>query len=139
MRAFVTTHSGGFPEALLANLLNLEIFVVASVDTVFVNACAKRNVSVTNTPNILTNDVVDMTMLLILETIRLLLPGFNWIQSGRWQRDGMMSWNTSLMEKKFGVVGLAQIAQAVASRYEVFGMGPSYYRRRMCIILGSRI
>lgn len=132
IRAVITTHSGGFPESLLARLPNLEIVSVASVgyDTLCIDACAKRNIPVTNTPDVLTNDVADMALMLTLATVRRLLPGLDWIHSGKWQSQGMMSLNTSLTSKRVGIVGLGRIGKAIASRCEAFGLVPSYYGRR---------
>ena len=132
IRAVVTTHTGGFTEALLDRLPNVEIVAVASVgyDTVCVDACAKRGIPVTNTPDVLTNDVADMALMLLLTTVRRLLNGVNWIQNGHWQSKGMMALNTSLTGKRVGIVGLGRIGKAIAVRCEAFGLQPCYYGRR---------
>jgi len=132
IRAVVTTHSGGFESSLLDRLPNLEIVASSSVgfDTLCVDACRARGIPVTNTPDVLTDDVADMAMLLLLATLRRLLPGVEWIKSGNWIDKGMMPLNTSLKGKKLGIAGLGRIGKAIARRAEASGIEVSYYGRR---------
>ncbi|MBV1790688.1 2-hydroxyacid dehydrogenase [Marinobacterium sp. D7] len=132
IRGVVTTHGGGFERSLLERLPNLEIVASSSVglDTLCVDACRARGIAVTNTPDVLTDDVADMAMLLILATLRRLLPGVAWIKNGAWLEKGMMPLNTSLKGKTLGIVGLGRIGRAIAQRAEVFGMKVCYCGRR---------
>lgn len=132
VRAVVTTGGGGFSEALLARLPALEIVACGSVgtDSLCVDACRARGVHVTNTPDVLTDDVADMAMMLVLTTVRRLLPGVDWIRQGHWVEQGMMALNTTLTGKRLGIAGLGRIGQAIATRAEAFGMEVSYYGRR---------
>lgn len=132
IRAVATTHGGGFDETLLAQLPNLEIVCSSSVglDTICVEACHKRGISVTNTPDVLTDDVADMAMMLTLATLRRMLPAVEWIQSGNWVEKGMMPLNASLKGKSLGIVGLGRIGKAIAARAEAFGMSVSYFSRQ---------
>lgn len=132
IRAVATTHGGGFDETLLAQLPNLEIVCSSSVglDTICVEACHKRGIPVTNTPDVLTDDVADMAMMLTLATLRRMLPAVDWIQSGHWVEKGMMPLNTSLKGKTLGIVGLGRIGKAIAARAEAFGMNVSYFSRQ---------
>jgi lactate dehydrogenase-like 2-hydroxyacid dehydrogenase len=132
IRAVATTHGGGFDETLLAQLPNLEIVCSSSVglDTICVEACHKRGIPVTNTPDVLTDDVADMAMMLTLTTLRRMLPAVDWIQSGHWVEKGMMPLNTSLKGKTLGIVGLGRIGKAIAARAEAFGMSVSYFSRQ---------
>ena len=132
IRAVVTTHGGGgFPEYLLNRLPNLEIVSCASVglDTMCVDQCRERGVAVTNTPNVLTDDVADMALMLMLTTLRRLLPAVKWIEDGSWVNKGMMPLNTAMKGKRVGIVGLGRIGKAIATRCEAFGMSVSYYSR----------
>jgi len=129
IRAVVTTHGGGFKKELLERLPNLEIVCSSSVglDTLCVEECKARGIPVTNTPEVLTNDVADMAMMLTLTTLRRMLPAVEWIKSGNWVEKGMMPLNTSLTGKKLGIVGLGRIGKAIAHRAEAFGMQVCYY------------
>lgn len=132
IRAVVTTHGGGFEASLLERLPNLEIVCSSSVglDTICVGACHARGIPVTNTPDVLTDDVADMGMMLLLATLRRMLPAVEWIKSGNWVEKGMMPLNTSLKGKTLGIVGLGRIGKALARRAEASGIRVCYYGRR---------
>lgn len=140
VRAVVTTHGGGFDTELLAQLPNLEIVCSSSVglDTICVDACHERGIPVTNTPDVLTDDVADMALMLMLATLRRMLPGVEWIQSGNWVDKGMMPLNTSVKGKTLGVVGLGRIGKAIAARAEACGMNISYFSRQAKADVGYR-
>ncbi len=132
IRAVLTTYDGGFEKELLDQLPNLEIVACSSVgfDSLCVDDCLARGIPVTNTPDVLTDDVADLGMLLLLATVRRLLPGADWIKSGKWVEQGMMPLSTSLKGKTLGIVGLGRIGKAFARRAELSGMNISYYGRR---------
>ncbi|WP_417583795.1 2-hydroxyacid dehydrogenase [Nitrincola sp.] len=131
IRAVVTSHGGGFSADLLARLPNLEIVASSGVgiDSLCVEACRQRGIPVTHTPDVLNADVADMGMLLLLATLRRLLPGERWIREGHWRNQGMMPLNTSVQGKRLGIVGFGRIGKAVAVRAEAFGMQICYYGR----------
>ncbi|MBL1376350.1 2-hydroxyacid dehydrogenase [Zobellella iuensis] len=132
VRAVVTSHGGGFPKHLLDRLPNLEIVASSGVgvDTLCVADCRARGIPVTHTPDVLTEDVADMGLLLLLATVRRLLPAERWVRQGHWQQRGMMPLNRSVTGKKLGIVGLGRIGKAIAQRAEAFGMEICYYGRR---------
>jgi len=131
IRAVITTHGGGFSQDLLAQLPCLEIVVCSSVglDTLCVDRCLARNVAVTNTPDVLTDDVADMALMLILACVRRLPLGSRWISNGHWQNQGQAPLNHSIRNKHLGIVGLGRIGKAIAKRAQAFGMKISYYGR----------
>ena len=94
------------------------------VDNIDVEAAAKREIIVTNTPNVLTEDTADMTMALILSVPRRLAEGAAVLREGqRW--DG---WSPTWMlghrigGKRLGIVGMGRIGTAVARRAKGFGL-----------------
>lgn len=131
IRAVVTSHGGGFTRELLDQLPNLEIVCSSGVgiDSLCVEACHQRGIPVTHTPNVLNDDVADMGMMLLLATLRRLIPGERWIRGGHWKNEGMMSLNTSVRGKRLGIAGFGRIGKAVALRAEAFGMEVQYYGR----------
>lgn len=131
VRAVVTSHGGGFPISLLEQLPSLEIVCSSGVgtDSLCIDACYARGIPVTHTPDVLNDDVADMGMMLLLATLRRLLPGERWIREGRWEREGMMPLNTSVSGKRLGIAGFGRIGKAVAVRAKAFGMQISYYGR----------
>ena len=88
------------------------------VDNVDVNAAAKKGITVTNTPNVLTEDTADMTMALVLAVPRRLAEGAGFLsraEPGQWQ-----GWSPTWMlgrriwGKRIGIVGMGRIGTAVA-------------------------
>ncbi|WP_424983262.1 2-hydroxyacid dehydrogenase [Maritalea sp. S77] len=101
------------------------------VDNVDVNAAAARNITVTNTPSVLTDDTADMTMALILAVPRRLIEGSQvLLKDGSWP-----GWSPNWMlgrrlsGKKLGIVGMGRIGTAVAHRAKAFGLDIHYYSR----------
>jgi glyoxylate reductase len=102
------------------------------VDNIDVDAAVQRGITVTNTPNVLTEDTADMTMALILSVPRRLAEGARVLREGhKW--DG---WSPTWMlghriwGKRLGIVGMGRIGTAVARRARAFGLAIHYHNRR---------
>ena len=101
------------------------------IDHIDFAAAKKRNITVTNTPGVLTEDTADMTMALILAVPRRLSEGERLVRAGKW--DG---WGPTLMlghriwGKRLGIVGMGRIGQAVAHRARGFGLSIHYHNRQ---------
>ena len=101
------------------------------VDHIDVEAAAQRQVTVTNTPNVLTEDTADMTMGLILTVPRRLVEGAGVLKGdGKWE-----GWSPTWMlghriwGKRLGIVGMGRIGTAVARRAKAFGLSIHYHNR----------
>ncbi len=101
------------------------------VDHIDVAAAAKRGITVTNTPNVLTEDTADMTMALILAVPRRLTEGAGLLKAtGKWQ-----GWSPTWMlgrriwGKRLGIIGMGRIGTAVARRAKAFGLSIHYHNR----------
>jgi glyoxylate reductase len=101
------------------------------VDHIDVAAAAKQNITVTNTPNVLTEDTADMTMGLLLTVPRRLTEGANVLMGdGKW-----VGWSPTWMlgrriwGKRLGIVGMGRIGTAVARRAKAFGLSIHYHNR----------
>jgi glyoxylate reductase len=101
------------------------------VDKIDVSAAARRGITVTNTPNVLTEDTADMTMALMLTVPRRLTEGANiLVTPGRWT-----GWSPTWMlgrriwGKRLGIVGMGRIGTAVARRARAFGLSIHYHNR----------
>jgi glyoxylate reductase len=101
------------------------------VDHIDLNTARQRGITVTNTPDVLTEDTADMAMGLILAVPRRLTEGERLIRSGTWQ-----GWSPTHMlghriyGKRLGIIGMGRIGQAVARRARGFGMTIHYHNRR---------
>jgi len=99
-------------------------------DNVDVEACTRRGVLVTNTPDVLTDATADLTWALILAASRRVAEGDRMVRSGRpwaWSPDFMLG--REVTGKTLGLVGYGRIGQAVAARAGPFGMRVVYNSR----------
>jgi glyoxylate reductase len=101
------------------------------VDHIDVVAAARKSLTVTNTPNVLTEDTADMTMGLLLAVPRRLTEGANVLKGdGKWP-----GWSPTWMlghriwGKRLGIVGMGRIGTAVARRAKAFGLSIHYHNR----------
>jgi len=132
IRGVVTMGTKGFSTELLERLPNLEIVAVGSVgyDTIDTEGCAAREIPVTNTPDVLTNDVADLAMALTFDIVRGYSRGERYVRDGRWRDEGMMALTTTMTGKTMGIVGFGRIGKAIARRAEAFEMEIAYHGRR---------
>ena len=131
IRAVVGHGGSQVSAALMDSLPALEIVTLCGVgyDGVDVDACRQRGIRLTNTPDVLTDDVADIAAALVLMTSRRLLEANRFLQAGEWLR-GSFPLATALRGKKAGIVGLGRIGKAVALRLQAFGMVIAYHGRR---------
>jgi len=85
---------------------------------------------VTNTPDVLTDDVADLAIGLMIAVRRNLIAGDAYVRSGDWGRKGMMPLNSALKGKRLGIAGLGRIGAAIAQRAEPMGLEIGYSARR---------
>ena len=102
------------------------------VDHIDVAAAQKKGITVTNTPNVLSEDTADMTMALMLAVPRRLVEGANLLRTdGKWA-----GWSPTWMlgnriwGKRLGIIGMGRIGTAVARRAKAFGLSIHYHNRR---------
>jgi lactate dehydrogenase-like 2-hydroxyacid dehydrogenase len=120
-------------EELIARLPKLRIIGNFGVgyDTVDIPAAAKRGIIITNTPDVLTEEVADTTLGLLLMTVRELSKAESYMRAGRWPQQGDYPLTPgSLRDRSIGMMGLGRIGKAITRRLEAFGLPISYYARR---------
>ena len=131
VRGVYTTGVAGIDGALAARLPQLEIVTVhgVGVDAVDVDALAPRRIAVTNTPDVLTEDVADLAVALLLAASRRLPQLDRYVRAGEWEAKTPLRPSRSLRAKVAGIVGLGRIGRAVATRLSSFGMEIRYFQR----------
>lgn len=132
VRAIVASGEVGPDRAMIAACPKLEIVACygVGVDAIDRVACAERGIAVTNTPDVLTEDVADMALMLLLMAMREAVRADDWVRSGRWEREGPMPVTTSPRGREVGIVGLGRIGKAIARRLEAIGMVVAGYHGR---------
>ncbi|MFK4819953.1 2-hydroxyacid dehydrogenase [Ochrobactrum quorumnocens] len=119
--------------SLIDALPNLEIIGNFGVgyDAVDAKHAATKNVMVTNTPDVLTEEVADTTIGLLIDTVRELSKSQEFLRAGNWVKEGRYPLSKlSLRGRKVGIFGLGRIGKAVAHRVEAFGLPIAYHNRR---------
>ncbi|MBZ9705822.1 D-glycerate dehydrogenase [Mesorhizobium sp. ESP7-2] len=101
------------------------------VDKIDVAAAAKRGITVTNTPNVLTEDTADMTMALMLAVPRRLAEGASVLTGDKKWAGWSPTWmlGRRIWGKRLGIVGMGRIGTAVARRAKAFGLSIHYHNR----------
>jgi lactate dehydrogenase-like 2-hydroxyacid dehydrogenase len=127
-------HTGvAVDDAFMARFPHLKIVGNFGVgyDSVDAAAAARRGVVVTNTPDVLTEEVADTALGLLLMTVRELSRAERWLREGRWEREGDYRLTpASLRGSTVGIAGLGRIGKAIARRCQAFGLPVSYFGRR---------
>ena len=118
------------PTSLLDALPKLEIISVFGVgyDGVPVDYCRERGLKVTNTPDVLTDDVADVALGLILMTGRGFARLNRFAEAREWEQRGP-ELTTKLGGRRVGIFGLGRIGKAIAQRVRALGMEVSYTGR----------
>ena len=100
------------------------------VDHIDLASARQRGITVTNTPDVLTEDTADMTLALMLAVPRRIAEGERALRSGVWQ-----GWSPTWMlghriyGKRLGIIGMGRIGTAVARRAKGFGLSVHYHNR----------
>jgi lactate dehydrogenase-like 2-hydroxyacid dehydrogenase len=132
IRAIVTTGERGATRRLIERCPALEIVSCfgVGIDAIDRAACRERGVPITNTPDVLTEDVADMGLVLMLALLRRIPAADRWVRDGRWVSEGAMPLSRCARNKTLGILGLGRIGKALARRAEVLGMKVTYHGRR---------
>lgn len=103
----------------------------AGVDHIDIDAAVARQIIVTNTPGVLTEDTADLAMSLILAVSRRIVEGAQVVADGRFE-GWTPTWmcGRKLWGKRLGIVGMGRIGQALARRARAFGLQVHYHNRK---------
>lgn len=124
------TGEASVPRSLLAQLPNAKVVSVFGVgyDGVDVPAAIEFGIPVTHTPDVLTDDVADLAMGLVLSIARGIPQADQFVRAGRWPA-GPMALGRKVSGARIGIVGMGRIGKAIAHRASAFGMSIAYTAR----------
>lgn len=130
IRGVVTGGHIGLPADVGAALPNLEIVAINGVgfDKVDLGEAKRRGFRVSNTPDVLTADVADLALGLVLAQARKVPQADQHVRTGQWLK-GDMGLSTRVAGRRYGIFGLGRIGQAIAKRLEGFDARISYTAR----------
>ncbi len=122
---------GPFTAEFMDALPNLKIIANYGVgyDGIDVAAARERGIHVTNTPDVLTGEVADLAVGMLVAKAREMVMADKWVRDGAWPEKGPMPFTRRVFGKKAGIVGLGRIGRAIADRLAAFEMEISYTSR----------
>lgn len=128
VRAIVTRGGIGASREVIDACAALEIITVYGVgyDAVDMDICKTRDIRVTNTPDVLTKDVADLGVAMMLALGRGVVGAHDWVQSGDWAAKGAFTLQRRIWGRKAGILGLGRIGTEVARRLKGFDMEIHY-------------
>ena len=115
----------------LGRFPKLEIVAAFGVGYDHVDAGYARdhNIMVTNTPDVLTEEVADIAMGLLIATLREFVKADRYLRAGQWQTAQFPLSPGSLRDRTVGIVGMGRIGQAIARRIEASKVPVVYHTR----------
>lgn len=128
IRGIATRGELGANAAMIAACPQLEVISVYGVgyDAVDLAAARARGIKVTNTPDVLTNDVADLGVAMMLVQSRGMIGAEAWVRDGSWAAKGLYPLQRRVWGRRAGVLGLGRIGFEVAKRLAGFDMQIAY-------------
>jgi len=129
--AAVTYNSVRGDGTTLARFPKLEIVSSFGVgyDHIDANYAREHNIIVTNTPDVLTEEVADIAMGLLIATLREFVKADRYLRSGLWLTQQFPLSVGSLRDRKVGMVGMGRIGQAIGRRLDASHVPVVYHSR----------
>jgi hydroxypyruvate reductase len=125
--ALIGTGAAKVDKKLLTMLPNVKLVAICGVgyDGVDVTACKDKGIVVTHTPGVLTDDVADLAMGLVLSIGRRIPQADKFVRNGDWV-DDQFALVHKVSGARIGIVGMGRIGRAIAKRAAAFDMHISY-------------
>lgn len=98
-------------------------------DAIDVGAASARGIKVTNTPDVLNDDVADLAVAMLIMQGREMEHASAWARSGHWKSSGEYRLNRKVSGGRVGIVGLGRIGREIANRLAAFKMDIHYFAR----------
>lgn len=128
--ALVGTGGSKVDKKLLMMLPNVKLIAICGVgyDGVDIAAAKEKNITVTHTPGVLTDDVADLAFGLVLSIGRRIPQADRFVRNGDWVDDAFMLTH-KVSGARLGIVGMGRIGRAIAKRASAFDMQIAYASR----------
>src|SRR5262252_8329307 len=133
VRAFAVTYSNQKVSAeLMARFPRLELVATFGVGYDHVDAkwAGAHGIIVTHTPDVLTEEVADTALGLLLCTVREFPQAERYLRAGKWPQKGYPLSKATLRDRTVGMVGMGRIGQAIARRLDAMQVPVVYHSRR---------
>src|SRR5450631_44533 len=89
-----------------------------------------HGIIVTNTPDVLNEEVADTALGLLLCTVREFPQAERYLRAGKWEQKAYPLSQATLRDRTVGMVGMGRIGRAIARRLDAFGVPVVYHSRR---------
>src|SRR5687768_1812871 len=131
IRAVATNNFYGAPTELIDACPGLVLIASIGVgtDTLPLEHARSRGVQVTNTPDVLNDDVANLAVLLLLAATRKLVAYDRYVREGRWVREGDPPLTRGIAGRQVGIVGLGRIGRVIAEKLKPFHCEVAYFAR----------
>jgi hydroxypyruvate reductase len=131
VRACVTNGHSGPPPEVIDRMPKLEIIASASVgyDGIPVEYARSKGIPVTNTPDVLNDDVADLAIALMIMTARRLVASDRYVRAGRWPKEGEYPLARRASGKQVGILGMGRIGKEIAKRAQAMNNIVAYHSR----------
>lgn len=131
VRGMATTKHITVSPAIMGRFPKLEMIGSFGVgyDHIDFKHAAANNIMVTSTPDVLTEEVADVALGLLISTVREFGPAEQYLRSGDWSKGDFPLSRASLRDRTVGIVGMGRIGQAIARRIEASHVPLAYHSR----------
>jgi lactate dehydrogenase-like 2-hydroxyacid dehydrogenase len=132
VRGCVTNGHSGPPPEMIDRMPKLEIIASASVgyDGIPVEYARSKGIPVTNTPDVLNDDVADLAIGLMIMTARRLVASDRYVRAGLWPKEGEYPLAQRASGKRVGILGMGRIGKEIGKRAEAMNNTVAYHSRR---------
>jgi lactate dehydrogenase-like 2-hydroxyacid dehydrogenase len=132
VRGCVTNGHSGPPPEMIDRMPKLEIIASASVgyDGIPVEYARSKGIPVTNTPDVLNDDVADLAIALMIMTARRLVASDTYVRTGKWPKGGEYPLAQKASRKRVGILGMGRIGKEIGKRAEAMNNTVAYHSRR---------
>ena len=113
----------------LSNKIKIISNFAVGFGNIDINAATKKNIVVTNTPDVLTDATTEIAILVLLGAARRAKEGMEWVKKKNWKWSANFLMGKELTGSRLGILGMGRIGRAVADRARAFGMKIHYHNR----------